>query len=101
MLGLLLRLLVSLGRFGLLLLGLGGFLLFLGLGRFFLFLSLGLHSEYLRKVADLIFLGDHVKDHVQLLVGEDLGIGLGLFKESGHDVRDLLGSDAKVCGDLL
>ena len=46
-------------------------------------------------------LRDAVENHVQLFVGENLGIGLGLFKKPGEDLRNLLGGNPQIGGDLL
>ena len=46
--------------------------------------------------------GSHpVKYHVQFLFGEDLGVGLGLFKILGEDLCDLLGLHTEIGSDLL
>ena len=46
-------------------------------------------------------LGHIVKHAVELLVGEHLGIGLGLFGKLGHDLRDLLGCNTEIRGNLF
>ena len=97
--GLILRLcLLGLRRllgFGLGRLGLGGF----GLGR--LGLGGGLHSKHLLQGRDLVGLGHVVEHQIQFLIGEYLGIGLGLLKILGDDVRDHLRRNAEIRRDLL
>ena len=61
----------------------------------------GLHREDLLHGADLMGLGHVVEYHIQLLVRHDLGIGLGLLAELSDNLRNLLGSNAEICGDLL
>ena len=97
--GLILRLcLLGLRRllgFGLGRLGLGGF----GLGR--LGLGGGLHGKHLLQGRDLVGLGHVVEHQIQFLIGEYLGIGLGLLKILGDDVRDHLRRNAEIRRDLL
>ena len=87
---------VSLGgsgvfRLGLLGLGLG---LLDSLGRFRL--GLGLNGKHLLQRIDGMTLGHHVKHQVQLLIRQNLGVGLGLFPERADDVADLLCRDAEI-----
>ena len=57
--------------------------------------------NHLLQRINLVGLRDVVEYHVQLFVGENLGIGLGLLKEPGDDFRHLLGGDPQVGRDLL
>ena len=42
-----------------------------------------------------------VEHRIELIVGEHLGVGLGLFIILGDDVGNLLGGHAEIGGDLL
>ena len=94
-----------LGLAGLGLLGsLGSFLGRLLLGIFLLGLLLldgRLGSKDLLHGADRVLLGHVVENHVQFLIGEDLGVGLGLFGVGGENIGNLLGIHTKVCCDLF
>ena len=95
--------LLGLGIFRLL--GLGGFLLgSLGLGGFGLGrlrLGRGLHGKHLLQRRDLVGLGHAIEHQIQFLIGEYLGIGLGLLQILGDDVRDHLRRNAEIRRDLL
>ena len=64
-------------------------------------LGLLLGREHLLQGIDWMLLGHVVEYRVQLLIGEHLGIGLGLFIIPGDDVRNLLGGRAKIRRDFL
>ncbi len=42
-----------------------------------------------------------IKHHIELLIGEDLGVGLGLFKKFTHNICDFLGCYAKIRSNLF
>ena len=44
--------------------------------------------------------GDPIEHQVQLLLGEDLGVGLGLFAILGEDLHDFLGGDTEIGSHL-
>ena len=46
-------------------------------------------------------LGHIVEHHIQLFIGEHLGVGLGLFKKLAHNLRNFLGGNAKVGGNFF
>ena len=58
------------------------------------------NGKDLLQRSDLVGLGDHIKDHIQLLLGQDLGVGLGLFKKLGDDLRNFLGGHAEIRRDI-
>ena len=70
------------------------------LGSLSLGLLLGLHREHLLQRSDGMSGSDPVKDHIQLFLGENLGIGLGLFTIFGENLRNLLGGHTEIRGDL-
>ena len=86
--------LIGLGRLRLLSLRGGGFLDRLRLG-------LGLHGKHLLQRGDLVMLGHIVEHQIQLLRGQHLGVGLGLFIILGDDLRYFLGCHAEIRGNLF
>ena len=93
--------LLGLGRLrrlllGLLLLGLGSLRRLLLLGG-----SLGLGLEHLLQRGNLVVAGHVVKHHIQLLLRQHLGVGLGLFIILGDDLRNFLGGNGKIRRHLL
>ena len=48
--------------------------------------------------SDLIALGHNVKEHIQLLLGQNLLCASGLFKKLGDQVGDRLGGNTEVLG---
>ena len=86
------RLLLRLGLFGL------GRRRFLGRGGRCLGLGLLLGSQRLFQGRHLVALGQYVKEHIQLFLGENLLAALGFFKEFPHQRRDGLGGYAKILG---
>lgn len=84
--------LLGLGSLGLL--GLGGFLLgSLGLGG--LLPDRRLSGKGLLQGCHRMVLGQLIEHDVQFFLGEHLGIGLGLFRKLGDDLRHFLGATPK------
>ena len=102
--GYMIQLLTTLLRPGLLIiLGTGSLLglLLLGLCLYRLCLGGRLHRKHLLNGSDLIMPGDMIKHGIQLLLTEDLGVGLGLFIILSDDLGNFLGGHTEIGGHLF
>ena len=77
------------------------FLLFLLLGSRLLGGLCVLHGKHLLQRINLVLLGHIVQQDIQLLIAENLGIGLGFFKEFSQHFRNFLGAQTQVGSDFL